>query len=210
MYCLFAKGILKYRSQVKNQLNASEDAVKNIDELIEESKRVVDEADLFAKPAKEGKLGGKILKEKQIRTLRGELKNHGGLLILEKDLLNKKIINQYKPISINGIKFENAQDLFYFMNKKGFAGAYDSKTKQMILGNEPTELVAFHEKAHLLHFEELGEAYNNLKPWQKETYVWEQIWSRKRQWTNKELQTSLNYVNRERIKAGIQPLKIKL
>ena len=71
-------------------------------------KRVIDEADLFAKPAKEGKLGGKILKEKQIRKLRGELKNHGGLLILEKDLLNKKIINQYKPIYINGIKFEKA------------------------------------------------------------------------------------------------------
>ena len=30
------------------------------------------------------------------------------------------------------------------MRNEGFAGAYDSKTKQMILGKDPTELVAFH------------------------------------------------------------------
>jgi hypothetical protein len=188
-------------------------------ELIEKTKdvekqreinRITDSLDLFAKPAKDGKLGGKVLKAKQIRKLRGELKKHGGLLILEEDLLNKKIINQFKAININGYKFEKAQDLFYFMKKEGFAGAYDAKTRQMVLGSESTELVAFHEKAHLQHFEELGEVYNSLKTWEKETYVWEQIWSRRRYWTKKELQVSLSYVNRERAKAGIPILKIKL
>jgi chaperonin cofactor prefoldin len=205
-----AKGILKYGKAFKEQLNNNSKLYKNVDELIEESRKVVDEADLFAKPAKIHKSGGKILKAKQIRKLRGELKTHGGLLILEEDLLIKKIINQYKPIYINGYKFEKAQDLFYFMNKKGYAGAYDAKTKQMVLGKNATELVAFHEKAHLLHFEKYGEAYHSFKTWEKETYVWEQIWSRRRYWSKKELQMSLDYVNRERIKEGIQPLKIKL
>ncbi|WP_295212164.1 hypothetical protein [uncultured Chryseobacterium sp.] len=60
------------------------------------------------------------------------------------------------------------------------------------------------------HFEELGEEYNILKPWEKETYVFEKIWSQKHLWTKEELSVSLNYVNRERSKAGVIPLKIKL
>ncbi|MGG6229635.1 zincin-like metallopeptidase toxin domain-containing protein [Tenacibaculum sp. SDUM215027] len=168
------------------------------------------EASLMARPPEIGKLGGKVLRASQIRKLRGELKKKGVLLLLEEDLKIKKLTNQFKPILLNGIKFEKAQDLFYFMKKEGFAGAFDAKTKQMVLGEKATELVAFHEKAHLQHFEELGEVYHPLKPWQKETYVWEQIWSRKRNWTQKELEHSLRYVNSVREKAGIDLLKIKL
>jgi len=48
------------------------------------------------------------------------------------------------------------------------------------------------------------------QPGEKETYVFEKIWSQKHLWTKEELTISLNYVNRERINAGISPLKIKL
>ncbi len=177
--------------------------LKELDEIIN--------ADLLAKPRKISEFGGgKILKKTQIRKLRGELKNRGVFLILQEDLNIKRIVNQFKPIRLNGLIFDNPRDLFFFMKKKGYAGAFDSRTKQMILAEKSTELVAFHEKAHLQHFEELGETYHTLPTWDKETYVWEQIFSRKRNWTKEELERSLNYVNRERRKAGIPVLNIRL
>ncbi|WP_294311996.1 zincin-like metallopeptidase toxin domain-containing protein [uncultured Chryseobacterium sp.] len=180
----------------------ADDSLKELGELAN--------ADLMAKPNEIGKLGGKVLNASQIRKLRGELKQRGVLLILEEDLKIKSITNQYKKTRLNGMEFETAHDLFYYMKREGFAGAFDAKTKQLILSEKSTELVVFHEKAHLQHFEELGEEYNILKPWEKETYVFEKIWSQKHLWTKEELSVSLNYVNRERSKAGVIPLKIKL
>lgn len=168
------------------------------------------DADLMAKPNEIGKLGGKVLNASQIRNLRGELKRRGVLLILEEDLKIKSIKNQYKKIMLNGMEFESPQDLFCYMKREGFASAFDSKTKQLILSEKSTELVAFHEKAHLQHFEELGDAYHSLKTWEKETYVFKKIWSQKHLWTKEELRISLNYANRGRINAGIKPLKMKL
>ncbi|MGB3592026.1 MAG: zincin-like metallopeptidase toxin domain-containing protein [Nonlabens sp.] len=175
-------------------------------EIVEE---VVDIA-FMGKPREIGKLGGKKLRASEIRKLRGELKKRGGLLILEQDLNIKNVINNYRPVSLDGFSFEKASDIFFFMNRKGFAGAFDAKTMQMILPDGATDLVAFHEMAHLKHFEEIGDAYSKLKTWKKETYVWEQILSQKRKWTREELDTSLKYVNRERANAGITPLKAKL
>ncbi|MFL0108159.1 zincin-like metallopeptidase toxin domain-containing protein [Tenacibaculum maritimum] len=174
---------------------------------IDEVGGILDEISLMARPREIGKFGGKVLKASQVKKLRGELKKKGVLLILEEDL---KITNQFKTIKLNGLEFEKAQNLFYFMKVKGYAGAFDAKTKQMVLGEKSTELVAFHEKAHLQHFEELREAYHPLKTWEKEAYVWEQIWSRRRDRTKEELELSLNYANSTREKAGIDLIKIKL
>lgn len=196
--------------QLENKLD---DLVKK-GELDEAGKtKVVDEVEEVAfmgKPREIGKLGGKKLKASEIRRLRGELKQRGGLLILEKDLKIKNIVNLYKPILLNGFKFEKASDIFFFMNRKGFAGAFDAKTMQMVLPDGATELVAFHEMAHLKHYEEIGDAYYSLKTWQRETYVWEQIWSESRKWTSEELKTSLNYANKHRKESGIELLKINL
>ncbi|WP_294220560.1 hypothetical protein [uncultured Chryseobacterium sp.] len=134
----------------------ADDSLKELGELAN--------ADLMAKPNEIGKLGGKVLNASQIRKLRGELKQRGVLLILEEDLKIKSITNQYKKTRLNGMEFETAHDLFYYMKREGFAGAFDAKTKQLILSEKSTELVVFHEKAHLQHFEELGEEYNILKP----------------------------------------------
>lgn len=204
-------------TKTAKELVENDNFVKSLDDLVKKgeidegvSELVINEVSLMAGPREIGKLGGKVLRASQIRKLRGELKRKGILLILEEDLKIKSITNQFKTIRLNGLGFEKAQDLFYFMKKEGFAGAFDARTKQMVLGEKSTELVAFHEKAHLKHFEELGEAYHPLKTWQKETYVWEQIWSKKRDWTKEELELSLNYANRERKKAGIDIIKIKL
>ncbi|MGB3592022.1 MAG: zincin-like metallopeptidase toxin domain-containing protein [Nonlabens sp.] len=175
-------------------------------EIIEE----VEDIAFMGKPREIGKLGGKKLRASEIRKLRGELTRRGGLLILEQDLNIKNIINNYRPVLLGGFSFEKASDIFFFMNRKGFAGAFDAKTMQMILPEGATELVAFHEMAHLEHFEEVGETYFGLKTWEKETYVWEQIWSQRRKWTKRELEKSLEYVNDKRNQAGIPSLNIRL
>ncbi|WP_295212163.1 hypothetical protein [uncultured Chryseobacterium sp.] len=149
-------------------LEKEEDLVrleKLFDEAVEEGKvtrkeaddsfkelRELANADLMAKPNEIGKLGGKVLNASQIRKLRGELKQKGVLLILEEDLKIKSITNQYKKTRLNRMEFETAHDLFYYMKQEGFAGAFDAKTKQLILSEKSTELVVFHEKAHLQTF----------------------------------------------------------
>lgn len=209
---VFLKGKLQ---KTAKEIVENSNFTKSLDDLVKKEEinevgGILDEISLMARPREIGKFGGKVLKASQVRKLRGELKKKGVLLILEEDLKIKKITNQFKTIKLNGLEFEKAQNLFYFMKVKGYAGAFDAKTKQMVLGEKSTELVAFHEKAHLQHFEELGEAYHPLKTWEKETYVWEQIWSRRRDWTKEELELSLNYANSTREKAGIDLIKIKL
>lgn len=181
------------------------------------TEKQLEEAAKMAKPHDIDKyLGGKILKESQIRKFRGELKNRGTILILEEDIqindfgkvANKDVIKNFKPVILSGIKFDNLNDLFYFMRKENFAGLFDHHSKQLILTKNPTEYLMFHEMAHLKHFEKIGDAYLLLKPWQRETYVFEEIWKQRHLWTNKELEHALKYVNDVRDKAG-QPLILK-
>jgi hypothetical protein len=77
-----------------------------------------------------------------------------------------------------------------------------------------TEIVAFHELAHLKHYELLGEAYKTISKLEKEMYVWRQIYSQKTKWTTAELKDALNYINeiRTNVKYGynLEPIKINL
>jgi len=183
----------------------------------EELEETFEEAAAMAKSAKaDEKLGGKILKASQIRKYRGELKQRGTKLILEEDILlskfgtiaNKEIVRNYKPVLLGGIRFDNVNDLFYYLRNEGFAGLFDHQNKQIILRANASEYLLFHEMAHLKHFEEIGDAYLPLKPWQRETYVFEEIWKQKHLWTKKEAQHALDYVNQVRSEYG-QPLVIK-
>jgi hypothetical protein len=151
-----------------------------------------------------GNLGGKILSSSQIRKLRGILKQKGIDLIVEGDL--KSVTKLFKPVD----DFRTIDDLFYAMNKKGFPGGFNAHTKQFYLSKNATEIVAFHEMAHLKHFEQMGKAYLTLSKLEKETFVWEQILANRGKWTKRELKDSLKYINIEREKAGIkEPLKKK-
>lgn len=186
---------------------------KVLDELEE-----LAELDLMAS-RKIGNFGGKVATERQIRQLRGVLKQKGVNLILEGDL--KSALKQFKPIVIKGEKFDNPNDLFRFMKDNDFVGGFNAETKQFILPRKfnfetkiyenPTEIVLFHEMKHLEHFEEIGEiAYKNLSKLQKETYVWNKILAERGKWTPAELEDALRYINRERKKAGInEPIIIK-
>ncbi|WBZ94053.1 zincin-like metallopeptidase toxin domain-containing protein [Chryseobacterium wangxinyae] len=161
-------------------------------------------------------LGGKILKESQIRKFRGDLKKRGTALILEEDILlnksgqitNKAVVKNFKPVILDRFKFDNIYDLYNYLRRKGYAGLFDHQNKQIILTKNPTEYLIFHEMGHLKHLEEIKDIYKTLQPWQRETYVFEEIWKQRHLWTKKELQHALNYVNFERKNAG-QSLIIK-
>jgi Metallopeptidase toxin 4 len=152
-----------------------------------------------------GNLGGNILKETQIRKLRGFLKTKGVDLIVEGDA--KGITRLFKPVD----DFKNSDELFYFMKNKRKVGAFNAETKQFFLTKDATEIVAFHEQMHYFHFEEVGElSYKQLSKLDKEMYVWKQILENRSRWTNAELKDSLRYINdiRTNPKYGLNPLKI--
>lgn len=154
-----------------------------------------------------GNLGGFILKESQIRKLRGILKTKGINLIVDGD--NNSIIKFFKPID----NFKSFDELLFFMktSKTPKVGLFHTRTKQMILTKNCTEIVAFHELCHLKHFEEVGEiAYQGFNRLEKEMYVWKQILANRGKWTKAELEDSLDYINRVRTEEyGLKPLIIK-
>jgi Metallopeptidase toxin 4 len=205
-----------YRETIKN-----EEILDELDEFAEHLDEVAD-LDLMA-TRKIGNLGGKVATETQIRRLRGYLKKKGINLILEGDI--KNALNQFKPIVINGNKFDSPKDLFRFMKDNDFVGGFNAETKQFILPRKlidverkiyqnPTEIVLFHETKHFEHFEEIGEiAYSKLNTLQKETYVWNKILAKRGKWTNDELKESLEYINRIRTEPrygyNLKPLTIK-
>jgi len=181
------------------------------------TERQLEEVAKMAKPHDIDKyLGGKVLKESQIRKFRGDLKKRGTALILEEDILlnksgqitNKAVVKNFKPVILDRFKFDNIYDLYNYLRRKGYAGLFDHQNKQIILTKNPTEYLIFHEMGHLKHLEEIKDTYKTLQPWQRETYVFEEIWKQRHLWTKKELQHALDYVNFERKNAG-QSLIIK-
>lgn len=189
------------------------DALKSV--LGKQGDDLVEGLDFMAKRKfSQFRLKGKLINASTLRQYRGQLKKKGGHLFLEEDLLNKALTREFKPVMLEGFKFETLSDLFYFMRNEGFAGCFDARTRQMFLRHEvgelPTQYLTFHEMMHLRHFEEIGDAYHGLKAWQKETYVFEQIWKNKGIFNEGELKHALKYVNQEREKAGIHLLNYKL
>jgi hypothetical protein len=151
--------------------------------------------------------GGLILKESQIRKLRGILKNKGINLIVDGDV--NSIVKLFKPID----RFKSFEELIFFMktSKPAKVGMFHAGTQQMILTKNCTEIVAFHEMCHLMHFKEVGEiAYQGFNRLEKEMYVWKQILANRGKWTKAELKDSLDYINRIRTEEyGLKPLIIK-
>ncbi|HEU4495925.1 MAG TPA: zincin-like metallopeptidase toxin domain-containing protein [Flavobacterium sp.] len=209
-----AKEVLEHEDELYiSAKNADE--TSQIDDVIEELEEVAG-LDLMAKPQRIGNLGGKVLRTSQIRKLRRQLKEKGILLILEEDIKlsklgkikNKEVIKAFEPVYLGGVKFDKLNDLFYTMRNEGLAGAYDARTRQFFLTENPTEYLVFHEMSHVKHFEELGEAYHKLPAWEKETYVFKEIWKQKHLHTKEELEHALEYVNSVREKARQKLIKL--
>jgi hypothetical protein len=191
--------------------NKADDVVKGegkvFDEVAKELEGLSDSDLDWMASRKTGNLGGNILKASQIRKLRGILKEKGILLIVEGDV--KSITKLFMSVD----DFKTVDDLFYVMKVKGFPGGFNAHSRQFYLSKNATEIVSFHEIAHLKHFEEIGETYLTLSKLEKETYVWEQILGNRSKWTKAELQDSLRYINdirtNPRYGYNLQPIKIK-
>jgi hypothetical protein len=153
-----------------------------------------------------GKFGGRLLRAKDIRILRGILKEKGITLIVESDL-KKAASKLYKPAD----GFETFKDLIYYMDRSGKVGAFNAANRQFILSKNATELVVFHEMAHANHFHQVGEAaYASLSKLDREMYVWEQIIAQKGRWTKAEIDDCLNYINGIRVdEYNLKPIIIK-
>jgi hypothetical protein len=152
--------------------------------------------------------GGKLVTLEQLVKLRDMLKQKGINLILENDI--KSIKKLFKPVEMPDVGIvDNVDDLFKIMEKYDFVGGFDAVNKQFVLRDGASELVIFHEMAHVKHFEIYGEAYHNLSRLEKETYVWNQVYENKDRWTKAELQSSLDYINEIRVEEyGLEPLDI--
>lgn len=152
-----------------------------------------------------GQFGGRLLRAKDIRILRGILKEKGITLIVESDL-KKAVTKLYKPTD----GCETFKDLIYYMTRSGRVGGFNAANRQFILSKKATELVVFHEMAHVNHFHQLGEAaYRSLTELEKEMYVWEQIFAQKGRWTKAEIDDCLNYINGIRDKFNLNPIIIE-
>jgi len=207
------------RMEVMQELKgASDDVLREIaDDVPNLSKSELD----WMASRKTGNLGGKVLKASQIRKLRGILKEKGIHLIVEGD--SKAVSNLFKPVKTKeGNIIERVEGLFYYMRSKRppLVGGFDAVNKQFILPKSinalgelefmTTELIVFHEIAHLKQFEQLGEAHHALNELEKETYVWKQILENRGRWTKAELKGSLDYINEIRYEFGLDPIQMKL
>jgi hypothetical protein len=188
-----------------------------LEELLGIKPKIEDLADLSAEEldwmaSREiGALGGKVLKQTQIRRLRGLLTNKKIQLIIDGDI--KAIAKLFIPTS----EFKTVEDLFFFMKSRNppYVGMFNAETRQFFLSKEATEIVAFHEMAHVKHFEEVGEVvYKTYNKLEKEMYVWKQIISQRNRWTVPEIKDALKYINRIRTEVefgfNLEPLKINL
>ncbi|SHL28754.1 zincin-like metallopeptidase toxin domain-containing protein [Chryseobacterium polytrichastri] len=155
--------------------------------------------------------GGKLVTLEQLIKLRDILKQKGINLILENDTVAIKKLFKAVEIPELGV-IDNADDLFQFMRENDLVGGFDAVNKQFVLPEGASELVAFHEMAHVKHFEHAGEAYHDIDLLDKEMYVWEQIYENRQRWTKAELESSLEYINDIRTSPiynyNLEPIKI--
>lgn len=213
LYKWLEKEFLEMIEAIKNG-KVAEWLKKKIDAIFGDGNKPVGlekgELDWMSAP-KLDEFGGKILTVEQLTKLRDILKQKGINLILENDTAAIKKLFKAVEIPEIGV-IDNADDLFQFMRENDLVGGFDAVNRQFVLPEGATELVAFHEMAHVKHFEQVGEAYHDLELLDKEMYVWEQIFENKQRWTKAELDSALEYINDIRTNEiygyNLQPIKI--
>ena len=195
--------------KVSDLLGLGEKVVKNVIDDVKKFFKDFDPEDLdwMHRRHRIGSLGGKVLTTRQIRELRKLLKEKYGVDLIFEGASNIKSI--YKPIG----SFKTPKQLFEFMNtsRPRKVGVFDSKTGQMLLPRNTTEIVAFHELSHVKHWKSVGDdVYQTINTLDREMNVWEQILKNRSRWTKEELEDALNYINGERRKFDTNLKDIKI
>ncbi|MCQ4142000.1 zincin-like metallopeptidase toxin domain-containing protein [Chryseobacterium sp. EO14] len=210
LYKWLEKEFLEMIEAIKNG-KVAEWLKKKIDTIFGDGNKPVGlekgELDWMSAP-KLDEYGGKLVTLEQLIKLRDILKQKGINLILESDTVSIKKL--FKAVEMPGVGIvDNVDDLFKIMEKYDYVGGFDAVNRQFVLREGASELVIFHEMAHVKHFEIYGEAYHDLNRLERETYVWEQVYANRDRWTKAELQSSLDYINEIRVEEyGLEPLDI--
>jgi hypothetical protein len=149
-----------------------------------------------------GNFGGKLVTIKQIKRLKKILRDEYGIELIYEGSTTVK--QKFKSIG----NFKTSKELFNFMKKENKVGGFHAPTRQMILPKETTEIVVFHEQAHMKHWSLIGDkVYQETSTLVKEMYVWEQIYKSKALWNKEELAASLKYINDIRVyQYGLDPI----
>lgn len=210
LYKWLEKEFLEMIEAIKNG-KVTEWLKKKIDAIFGDGNKPVGlekgELDWMSAP-KLDEYGGKLVTLEQLVKLRDILKQKGINLILESDTISIKKLFKAVEMPEVGI-IDNVDDLFKIMEKYDYVGGFDAVNRQFVLREGASELVIFHEMAHVKHFEIYGEAYHGLSKLDKENYVWEQVYENRDRWTKAELQSSLDYINEIRVEEyGLKPLDI--
>lgn len=210
LYKWLEKEFLEMIEAIKNG-KVAEWLKKKIDAIFGDGNKPVGlekgELDWMSAP-KLDEYGGKLVTLEQLIKLRDILKQKGINLILESDTVSIKKLFKAVEMPEVGI-VDNVDDLFKIMEKYDYVGGFDAVNRQFVLREGASELVIFHEMAHVKHFEQFGEDYHGLSKLDKENYVWEQVYENRDRWTKAELQSSLDYINEIRVdEYGLEPLDI--
>jgi hypothetical protein len=205
---------LKYiEEKISDFLELGKKVAKNVIDDIKKFFRDFDPEDLdwMHRRHRVGSLGGKVLTTRQIRVLRKLLKEKYGVDLIFEGSSNIKSL--FKPIG----NFKNPKQLFEYMSSfhTPKVGVFDSKTAQMLLPKNTTEIIAFHELAHVKHWKSVGDdVYQTINTLDREMNVWEQVFKNRSRWTKEELEDALRYINDIRVSPRygfeIEPLHIKI
>lgn len=190
---------------IKNIFKEAIEALKN-GKFIEWLKKKFDELFGINKKPKIPDIDRNAL---EVFSKRPKYNSNGEKLLTLKELrkLSKTLWNDYK-VKIRYVNKEKVlKKKLEDWNRRNVQGSFNSYEKTMYLRSTVSELTAFHELSHLNHWKSLGDdVYRQLKPWQHETYVWDQVWKNKHRWTDQELIDSYKYINDTRNAEGIEAI----
>ncbi|NHN25546.1 hypothetical protein FIA58_007640 [Flavobacterium jejuense] len=186
-----AKGIVKYNSQLKQQLQNEPELAKQIDELVEESKKVL-EIDYLANVSGRGRRLG----QKWSKSSLNELANY-----LKKQKVDFELFPEKGSFEIKGFFDVNGNPAI-FPDGKQAAFVYTAKEAKFIVRDGATLYETLHELMHLKHSKKIGlKEYYLLGGYQstgeliKEQLVFNKMIEFKDYLTREELIHSLDYLN---------------
>lgn len=187
-----AKGIAKYGKQFKTQVQNEPQLTKQVDELVEESKRVV-EIDYLANVSGRGRRLGQIWSKSSLN----ELANY-----LKKQKVDFEIFPEKGSYEIKDFFGSDGKPAI-LPNGKQAAYVYTAKEAKFVVRDKATLFETLHEFIHFKHSKSIGlKQYYNLGGADtageliKEQHVFDRLIEYKDLLTKDELKWSLAYLNK--------------
>nr|WP_321248143.1 zincin-like metallopeptidase toxin domain-containing protein [uncultured Psychroserpens sp.] len=199
-----AKGILKHGSRLRTQIKNNEALTKNIDELLDESKKVVGEISELGLVSGRGRRLGQRLTKSNLNGIEKFLKTHN----VDFEIHSFRGSENIKGFFVKGGKParmpERAAAIFIT----------DGKNMKIVLREGATVYEFLHEFMHFRHSKKIGlQTYFNLGGYGtpgeviKEKWVFEKLLEQKEYLTKSELTHAIDYLNDKPFnRNGINPI----